>query len=143
VAKKRIANADSARQSKLRETARDVGYKPIEQAAATAAISERVAATLRPLVKTIVEAGRKRANIHFDADELRAKVNAQTPGTKAYSKLRAQLKGAGGVDEQLRDASTKFDDALRATLRAADDDGKVWAWGRQVMMEVLREEVEK
>jgi hypothetical protein len=143
VAKKRIANADSARQSKLRETARDVGYKPIEQAAATAAISERVAATLRPLVKTIVEAGRKRANIHFDADELRAKVTAATTDTKAYSKLREQLKGAGGVDEQLREASTKFDDALRATLRAADDDGKVWAWGRQVMMEVLREEVEK
>jgi hypothetical protein len=143
VAKKRIANADSARQSKLRETARDVGYKPIEQAAATAAISERVAATLRPLVKTIVEAGRKRANIHFDADELRAKVTAATTDTKAYSKLREQLKGAGGVDEQLRDASTKFDDALRATLRAADDDNKVWAWGRQVMMEVLREEVDE
>jgi hypothetical protein len=54
VAKKRIANADSTRQSKLRETARDVGYKPFEQAAATAAISERVAATLRPLVETMV-----------------------------------------------------------------------------------------
>ena len=91
----------------------------------------------------MVKAGRKRANIHFDADELRAKVNAQTPGTKAYSKLRAQLKGAGGVDEQLRDASTKFDDALRATLRAADDDGKVWAWGRQVMMEVLQQELDE
>jgi hypothetical protein len=118
VAKKRIANADSARQSKLRETARDVGYKPIEQAAATAAISERVAATLRPLVKTIVEAGRKRANIHFDVDELRAKVNAQMPGTKAFKDLYKQLMR---VDEQLRDASTKFDDALRATLRAADE----------------------
>lgn len=48
---------------------------------------------------------------------------------------------------QLRDASTKFDDALRATLRAADDDGwaadEVWAWGRQVMMEVLQQELDE
>ena len=90
VAKKRIANADSTRQSKLRETARDVGYKPIEQAAATAAISERVAATLRPLVKTIVEAGRKRANIHFDVDELRA---------NKYTCFRCKISvhGAGGT----------------------------------------------
>ena len=39
-------------------------------------------------------------------------------------------------------ATAKFDEALRATLKVADDDGKVWAWGRQVMMEVLREELD-
>jgi len=129
-----------ARQSKMREIARDVGYKPIDFATKTAEISKKIAAKLRPLVKTMVKAGRERANIHFDADELRAKVNAQTPGTKAFKDLYKQLMR---VDDQLRDASTKFDDALRATLRAADDDNKVWAWGRQVMMEVLQQELDE
>ena len=35
-------------------------------------------------------------------------------------------------------ASAKFDDALREVLKIADAQ-----WGREVMMEVLREEVEK
>ena len=144
VAKKRIANAASAGPSKLREIARDAGYESSNFVAKTAEISEKIAAKLRPLVKTIVEAGRERAKIHFDADELRAKVNAQTPGTKAFKDLYKQLMR---VDDQLRDASTKFDDALRATLRAADDDGwaadEAWAWGRQVMMEVLQQELDK
>ena len=111
-----------AKQSKMREIARDTGYKPIDFATKTAAISKKIAAKLRPLVKTMVKAGRERANIHFDADELRAKVNAQTPGTKAFKDLHKQLMG---VDANLREASAKFDEALRATLKVADDDGKV------------------
>ena len=47
--------------------ARAVGYKPIEQAVATAAISEGMAATLRPLMVAMAEAGRERAKIHFNA----------------------------------------------------------------------------
>jgi hypothetical protein len=138
VAKKRIANADSTRQSKLRETTRDVGYKPIEQAVATAAISEGMAATLRPLMVAMVEAGRERAKIHFDVDELRAKVKAEKPGTEKFKDRHKQLMD---VDANLREASAKFDEVLREALKVAD--AQTSTWGRQVMMEVLREEVEK
>lgn len=86
----------------------------------------------------MVEAGRERAKIHFDADELRAKVNAQTPGTDAFKDLHKQLMG---VDANLRKASAKFDEALREALKVAD--AQTSTWGRQVMTEVLREELDE
>jgi hypothetical protein len=122
----------------VREMARDVGYKPIEQAVATAAISEGMAATLRPLMVAMVEAGRERAKIHFDVDELRAKVKAEKPGTEKFKDRHKQLMD---VDANLREASAKFDEVLREALKVAD--AQTSTWGRQVMMEVLREEVER
>ena len=93
----------------------------------------------------MIAAGRERAKIHGDADECRAKVQGGKPGSVEYKEFLAQLKGrpdeggAGGLEGKLKAASAKFDDALREVLKIADRSG----WGRQVMMEVLREELEK
>ena len=66
VAKKRIANA--AAEKTVRKIARDMtpGYEPIDAATKTAQISAKMAAKLRPLVKTMVEAGREWAKVHAD-----------------------------------------------------------------------------
>ena len=95
----------------------------------------------------MIAAGRERAEIHADADECRAKVQSAKPGSVEYKECFPQLKGrpdeggAGGLEGKLKAASAKFDDALREVLKIAD--AQTSTWGRQVMMEVLREEVEK
>ena len=114
---------------------------------ATAAISEGMAEKLRPKVAAMVEAGRERAKIRADADECRAKVQGGKPGSVEYKECFPQLKGrpdeggAGGLEGKLKAASAKFDDALREVLKIAD--AQTSTWGRQVMMEVLREEEEQ
>ena len=131
----------------VRKIARETAYKPIEQAAATAEISESMAEKLRPKVVAMIAAGRERAEIHADADECRAKVQSAKPGSVEYKECFPRLKGrpdeggAGGLEGKLKAASAKFDDALREVLKIAD--AQTSTWGRQVMMEVLREEVEK
>ena len=111
----------------------------------TGAISEGMAEKLRPKVVAMIAAGRERAKVQADADECReSKLPKTKPGSAECKKRLAQLKGrpdeggAGGLDGKLRTASAKFDDALREVLKIADAQ-----WGREVMMEVLREEVEK
>ena len=122
----------------VRKIARETAYKPIEQAAATAEISESMAEKLRPKVVAMIAAGRERAEIHADADECRAKVQSAKPGSVEYKECFPQLKGrpdeggAGGLEGKLKAASAKFDDALREVLKIAD--AQTSTWGRQVMM---------
>ena len=86
----------------------------------------------------------ERAKIQADADVCRESELLKTkPGSAEYKKRLAQLKGrpdeggAGGLDGKLKEASAKFDDALREALKVAD--AQTSTWGREVMMEVLHE----